>query len=50
MLNHVYKSGLQSPAKNEMVSSVASIIDGGFSGFSDSDDEEDKGNKKYTEV
>ena len=30
--------------------SVASVIDGGFKGFSDSDEEEDKSPKKYQGV
>ena len=50
MMGHVYNSGQQSPVKEKAVGSVVSVIDGGFKGFSDSDDEEDKRGKKYQGV
>ena len=40
MMGHVYNSEQQSPTKEKVVGSVASVIDGGFKGFSDSDEED----------
>ena len=42
MMGHVYNSEQQSPTKEKVVGSVASVIDGGFKGFSDSDEEDNK--------
>ena len=50
MMGHVYNSGQQSPVKEKAVGSVASVIDGGFKGFSDSDEEDNKVDEKFQSV